>query len=241
MNASELSDRFLTAVNAEKQRSSSRRTLLGRAALIGGGASLAVAGLPMLRASAQDELKADPMFKTDIDVLNYALTLEHLEATFYREALATFDASDFPGGDVVQKLMQEIGDHEAAHVEALTGAIQDLGGTPVKEGKYDFGYTDMASFLVTSAAVENVGTAAYAGAAPSLVVLTKTPALVVTALGIHSVEARHASFVAALINDADNQPFPNAVDSPMTPSMVIETVTPFIVSTGGTPEATPNS
>ena len=245
MKNNELSARFMDAITAERERITSRRSLLGKTALVGGGAALALSGvgMPAFKALAQSELKADPYFKTDLDVLNYALTLEHLEATFYREALTTYTASDVPGGDAVYTLLSQIGDHEAAHVEALTGVISDMGGDPVKEGTYDFGYTDVTSFLMTATAIENVGVSAYAGAAPSLAVLTKTPDLVVTALGIHSVEARHASFVAALINDADNQPFPNAVDAPRTPKEVLEIAGPFITSggPGGTPDATPAS
>jgi hypothetical protein len=238
---SDLSQRFLRAMEVERERITSRRSLLGKSAMVGGGvAALAVAGIPAFRASAQG-LEADPLFETDIDVLNYALTLEHLETVLYRDALATFAPADF-GAESVYPLLEQIGAHEAAHVEALTAAISDLGGEPVAEGTYDFGYTDVATFLATAAAIENVGVAAYAGAAPSLVALTETPALVTAALGIHSVEARHASFVAALINDADNQPFPNAVDAPLTPAEVLEIATPFIVGAdSGTPEATPTA
>ena len=240
----DLSNRFLAAVEVEKARLSSRRSLLGKSAVVGGGAALALAAVPGFRASAQDStpaadgLEADPYFENDgIAVLNYALTLEHLEATLYREALATFTAADFAsdGTTTVYDLLTVIGQHEAAHVEALTATISDLGGEPVAEATYDFGYTDAPSFLATAAAIENVGVSAYAGAAPSVAVLA--PSLVATALGIHSVEARHASFVAALINDEANQPFPDAVDAPRTPAEVLEIAGPFIVSADSTPEA----
>ncbi|HEV2530078.1 MAG TPA: ferritin-like domain-containing protein [Thermomicrobiales bacterium] len=238
----ELANRFMEVAKQERERITSRRSLLGKSALIGGGAAaLAMTSFPVLRASAQDgeTIEADPFFEGDgIAILNYALTLEHLEATLYREALATFAPADF-GAESVYPLLEQIGAHEAAHVEALTATITDLGGTPVEEATYDFGYTDAATFLATAAAIENVGVAAYAGAAPSVAALA--PALVPTALGIHSVEARHAAFIAALINDADNNPFPNAVDAPLTPEEVLEIAGPFIVGTAaeGTPAATP--
>jgi len=236
---SDLSNSFLAAVEVEKTRLTSRRSLLGKSAVIGGGAALALAAVPALRASAQDDgLEADPFFEDDgINVLNYALTLEHLENTFYREALATFAPEDFDETGSVYALLEQVGAHEAAHVDALTATISDLGGEPVTEGTYDFGYTDVSTFLVTAAAIENVGVAAYAGAAPSVAVLA--PSLVPTALGIHSVEARHAGFIGALVNDETTQPFPNAVDAPLTPDEVLEAVTPFIVSaeTEATPDA----
>ena len=222
-----IADRFMSLAAIERDRISSRRTMVGRTALVGGAAALAVAGLPAIRAAAQDDLEADPFFEDDgIAILNYALTLEHLESVFYREALSTYSADDF--APTVYDLLTQIGDHEAAHVDALTATINDLGGEPVEEASYDFGYTDVASFLATAAAIENVGVSAYAGAAPSVAALA--PSLVATALGIHSVEARHASFLAALINDADNNPFPDAVDAPRTPDEVLEIAGPFIVS-----------
>ena len=239
----DLSNQFLAAVEVEKARLSSRRSLLGKSAVVGGGAALALAAVPGFRASAQDStpaasdgLEADPYFEGDgIAILNYALTLEHLEATFYREALATFAPEEFDDTGTVYGLLTQIGDHETAHVEALSATITDLGGEPVEEATYDFGYTDAASFLVTAAAIENVGVAAYAGAAPSVAVLA--PSLVPTALGIHSVEARHASFIGALVNDETTQPFPNAVDAPLTPAEVLDAAGPFFVTDDSTPEA----
>ncbi len=239
----DIADRFMTAIRDERARTT-RRTLLGKSALIGGGAALAISAVPTFRATAQstpaaDGLAADPYFEDDgINILNYALTLEHLEATFYRKALAQFTADDFDGGQVVYDLITQIGDHEAAHVEALTATIEDLGGTAVEQASYDFGYTDAPSFLATAAAIENVGVSAYAGAAPSVAVLA--PSLVATALGIHSVEARHASYVASLLNDPATSPFPDAVDAPRTPDEVLAIAGPFIVSSDtATPAATP--
>ncbi len=235
----EIADRFMAAIRDERA-GTSRRSLLGKTSLIGGGAALALAAVPGFRATAQsDGLTADPYFEDDgIAILNYALTLEHLEATFYREAFATFTADDFAGGQVVYDLLVQIGDHEAAHVEALTATINDLGGTAVEEASYDFGYTDAASFLATASAIENVGVSAYAGAAPSVAVLA--PSLVATALGIHSVEARHAAYVASLLDDPETSPFPDAVDAPRTPDEVLAIAGPFIVSSdGAAPAATP--
>ena len=235
----EIADRFMAAIRDERA-ATSRRALLGKSALIGGGGALALTAVPALRASAQsDSLEADPYFEDDgIAILNYALTLEHLEATFYREALDMFTADDFDGGQVVYDLISQIGDHEAAHVDALTSTINDLGGTPVEEASYDFGYTDADSFLAVAVALENVGVSAYAGAAPSVAVLA--PSLVATALGIYSVEARHASYVASLLDDPDISPFPDAVDAPRTPDEVLAIAGPFIVSSdNSTPAATP--
>ncbi|MCB0063594.1 MAG: ferritin-like domain-containing protein, partial [Caldilineaceae bacterium] len=61
-----------------------------------------------------------------IDILNYALTLEHLEARAYSEVLAAGLVSG-----QARDYFQSFGAHEAAHVDALTETIRSLGGTPV--------------------------------------------------------------------------------------------------------------
>ena len=168
----------------------------------------------------------DAPFKDAVDVLNYALTLEHIEATFYREGLKMFDAAAYEAAGyqtTVRDYVEEIGEHEAQHVEALTKAIKQLKGEPVEEAEYDFGYDDLAGFLATAAAVENLGVAAYTGAAQYLI---DNDDLLTAALTIHGVEARHAAYLN-VVTGADS-PFPDAVDAPMTPDEVLEIAGPFI-------------
>ena len=106
-----------------------------------------VPALDQYRALAQDATGDDI-----ISTLNYALTLEHLENTFYETGLATFVSADFealgflPG---VFDYIAEIGAHEATHVETLTTVISDLDGEPVEQGEYDFGdaLTDAQVFI----------------------------------------------------------------------------------------------
>lgn len=201
-----------------------RRSLL-RAGAIAGGATLAFGG--GLRALAQDStpMATEAPFGGPVDVLNYALTLEHLEAAFYRDGLAMIGEAGItslgfmPG---VFDYLTEIGDHEAAHVTTLTDVITQLGGAPVAEQAYNFGYSDAAGFLQVAQALEDTGVAAYQGAAQYLM---DNDDLLTAALTIHGVEARHAAYVAILNGQ---NPYPEAVNPTLTPSEVIEIATPII-------------
>lgn len=197
----------------------SRRSLLK-----GGAVSLgaAIVGLsPLLNATVS---AAAPM--SDVDVLNYALTLEHLEYAFYRDGLKRFtrQAIGIAGGQWAQyySFIEIIRDHERIHVDALTSVISSLGGTPVKELKYNFGYNDARGFAQVAQALENTGVMAYTGAAK----LIKSPDLLTTAATIATVEARHASFLN-LINGA--VPFPAAFDTPKSPDEILAIAGQFIV------------
>jgi len=170
---------------------------------------------------------AQTTFNTPVDVLNYALTLEHLEYAFYRDGLTTFDAAGFSTAGFspdVRDYIVRIREDEKAHVDTLTAVIGDLGGDPVAEATYDFGYTDLAGFLGVAAALENTGVSAYQGAAASLI---DEDALLTAALTIHGVEARHAAYLNGLTGTS---PFPDAVNPTLTPDEVLAIAGPFITS-----------
>lgn len=206
-----------------------RRRLLMNAGI--GGAALATMGIAGKAAAQMD---ATPMagmemdeapFGSAIDVLNYALTLEHLEAAFYRDGLAMIGVDGITAlgfQTSVFDSLTEIGEHEAAHVATLTDVITQLGGEPVTEAMYDFGYTDATGFLQVAQALEDTGVSAYQGAAQYLI---DEDELLTAALTIHGVEARHAAYLA-LVNATS--PFPEAVNPTLTPAEVLDIATPFI-------------
>ncbi|MFB6228538.1 MAG: ferritin-like domain-containing protein, partial [Halobacteriales archaeon] len=156
-----------------------------------------------------------------------------LENAFYRDGLETFADDELMAADALSVFGEEVrmqvpshlkrvGNHEAAHVSALTTTIENLNGTPVMEGEYEFGYSTPSEFLGVAKALENTGVAAYAGAAPTV----SNDDVFAAAIGIHSVEARHASFLNALNGTS---PFPDGVDTPKTMAEVTEIAGQFIV------------
>jgi rubrerythrin len=130
----------------------------------------------------------------DLHILNYALTLEYLEAEFYKEVIASGLVKD----PKVASIAKKFGATEQDHVDALKATILKLGGAPVKSPKTNFKPTlDMGlkHVLETAATVENLGAAAYLGQAGNI----KSKDVLAAALSIHSVEARHAAALNTLV------------------------------------------
>ena len=125
----------------------------------------------------------------DVAILKYALTLEYLEAAFYKEAVA----SGRLHGDVL-RFARKVARDEATHVAALRKA---LGAQAQASPKFDFQGTtrSRSKFLETSYALENTGVNAYLGQAPNI----KTPSILLTAASIVTVEARHSGAVGELL------------------------------------------
>ena len=163
---------------------------------------------------------------TDADILNYALTLEHLEDTFYRQGLKNYSQSAFAAAgfdDTFYANLKEISSDETTHVSFLTAALTKAGATPVAECTYNFGVSDPTSFVMLSSILEGVGVSAYLGAAADIV-----SADYLTAAGsILTVESRHSSYIRASL---DESPFPSPFDVPLDFDEVYTLASPFIVS-----------
>ncbi len=153
---------------------------------------------------------------SDVDILNFALTLEYLESTFYEEAMKKVKTS----GEL-KTLLPLLASDEKQHVEALKGTIEKLGGKPVAEPKFNFEYSGTSGFLKLAETFENTGVSAYNGAAPEI----KSKEVLGAAGSIVQVEARHA---AAIALQNGTEPAPVAFDPALSEKQVLKAVEPFI-------------
>lgn len=187
------------------------------AAALGGAAMLSAVALAASNGGGL-AFAQDAPFKNDLEVLNYALTLEHFETELYR---VVRDSGKLQGRD--QQIITLFGAHEAAHVDAVRSTIEKLGGTPVQKGRYNLpALTDRAMVLGLLATVEQVGVSAYLGAAGFI----QNKDILAAAASIMQVEGRHTSVIRVLLDDP--RPVPDAFVAPLTPAEVLKIVTPFI-------------
>ena len=177
----------------------------------------AMVGLPLGAAMLAPRRAYAQTGSNTVDVLNFALTLEYLEAEFYNMGL---DSSGLLTGDT-RSVVEQIAKHEDAHVEFLKSAISGSGGDPVDKPSFDFTasgtfsdvFSNPVTFLALAQAFEDTGVRAYKGQAGNLIM---TPDILTAALQIHSVEARHASQIRRIrgskgwITQAENTSAPAA-------------------------------
>ncbi|TQS32794.1 hypothetical protein Golomagni_06880 [Golovinomyces magnicellulatus] len=179
----------------------------------------AAAAVPMAT-----EKRADAI--NDAVILQYALTLEHLEDTFYREGLAKYSEGDFAaaGFDATAYAnVKRISKDETEHVNFLTSGLKAAGAKPVAACTYDFGYKDVKTFLATASILEGVGVSAYLGAAADIM----SKKYLTAAGSILTVEARHSSFIRGGLKEV---PFPQPFDTPLTINEVYSLASGFIKS-----------
>lgn len=186
----------MTSAEISGGQATSRRKFMGYIGLAGAGAAL-VACSPN---NPPELTPAQKAAKQDLEILNYALTLEYLEAEFYNLFTVGGKYETNLKVDAVKKYAAEIAGHENAHVKVLTDTIVSLKGTPVTKPTFDFGPLigdkpiNDELFLALAATFEPIGVRAYLGQVARL----SNPALIVAAGQIHAVEANHVSAVQEL-------------------------------------------
>ncbi|KAH8077858.1 ferritin-like domain-containing protein [Filobasidium floriforme] len=161
---------------------------------------------------------------TDVTVLQYALTLEHLEAAFYAQYLDQFSNQDFINAGFpnwARGRINQIAAHEKQHVELLAGALGDAATKPCT---YKFPVTDAKSFVAVASVLESVGVSAYLGAASSI----KTPAYVTVAGSILTTEARHQAWISSA--GLQGNPWSVPEDTPVSFSPIYTAALQFIES-----------
>ena len=197
-------------------RESTRAGFFRRVGLFAGGGIVAGA-VPIGLAIGQGTSKQD------IEILNYALTLEYLEAAFYAEAN---EKGNLTG--IARTFSQVVGQHEAEHVTTLQSV---LGAKATKRPSFDFKGTTNSekTFLKTARTLEDTGVAAYQGQATRI----KSTDVLASAGAILAVEARHAAWVRDILGAGkDPSPAPEAFSTPKTMKQILDAVgeTGFIKS-----------
>jgi len=175
------------------------------------------------KSSASSSSAAGAGRKRDLEIVQYALTLEHVESDFYD----AFVRSEVIKDKALAATAAMIRDNEQEHVDALTAAVKNLGGKPQKpQTSFDSVIKGGAKkVLETAAAVENLGAAAYLGQAARI----QSKEILAAALSIHTVEGRHA---AALNKAAGKSILPDgAFAKPASMSEVLPQVKPFLKET----------
>ncbi len=229
-----------TALRELAEDDSSRKRFLK---MVGGAGAVGAFGLLLAACGGEEEPAATSgggdttsestgAVDADLKILNYALTLEFLEAKFYQDVI---DSDVKPPSQAIAQTVETFGEQEQEHVDALTATIEDLGGTPAKDPKGDFSKVIDAgakTILVTAATVENLGAGAYLDQASKI----QSPEVLAAALSIHTVEARHA----AALNSVAGFDFTGgtlegsipdgAFAAPIDMATVMETIQPFLPS-----------
>jgi len=216
----------------QRDPSSRKRFLrsLGGAGAVGAlGTLLSACGGEGQGPAAGGEAVAEGAASRDRAIVNYALTLEFLEADLYEAAVE----SDLLSGRALE-YAREFGETEREHASVLTTVASQLGGA-VDAPKTDFSraLSDPDTLLSVIADIENVGAAAYLGQAPRI----QSRQILASALAIHTVEARHAAALNELIGRGfqENVPLRGSVPTgafarPMSMGEVLSIAERYIVS-----------
>lgn len=208
-----------------------RSDFIKKGVLAGGGLLAGSALFGPILSSAEARISTRNLSaKNDIKILNFALTLEFLEAEFYKQAEAN---KAYGANPQLKRFVEVVADHEARHVSFLRGA---LGSKAIKKPKFDFEdtVTDPAKFAATSQILEDTGVRAYLGQVANI----RQRAVLKAAGTIATVEARHAAWIRFINNPpgamtaTKDLPAPRTFDVRRSEQAILKNVadTGFIVS-----------
>ncbi len=185
-----------------------KRGALAGGGLIAGGAFFSYLGPAEAAISRTRRSKAN-----DAKILNYALTLEFLEAAFYKQAVANKAYGDNAN---LKRFAEVVARHEKAHVDFLKTA---LGSAAIKSPKFDFGkaVTDQATFAATAQVLEDTGVSAYLGQVGNIF----QRGVLAAAGTITTVEARHAAWIRFINGDT---PAPSSFDTRKSEAAILKAV-----------------
>ena len=210
----------LRGVEADASR---RRFLQVAAAPIAAGglaAFLAACGSSSDPQTAEDkssEAQA-PHGGRDLEVVNFALTLEYIEADFYDQVV---ESGVLSGAEA--DLFKLIQDTEHEHVDALTALSKKIGGHGIDKPatKFPIG-KDRGRIIRVGAQLESIGAAAYLGQADAI----ENREVLAAAVSIHTIEARHAAKLSLLAGD-DFSP-DGAFATPQSMEEVLNAIEPYL-------------
>ena len=190
-----------------------RSDFLKRSVLAGGGLLAGSAMFTGILSSAEAAISTTKKSAAnDVKILNYALTLEYLEAAFYKEAVAN---AAFGSNAPLKSFAETVAKHEATHVTFLKNA---LGSKAVKSPTFDFGdATSAAKFAATAQVLEETGVLAYHGQVKNISV----PGTLSAAATIATVEARHAAWIRFINGE---NPAPSAFDKLRSEKAILKAV-----------------
>lgn len=201
----------------------SRRKFLGYVGATS--ALIATAGASCKK--AKDFVNGIVLGSGDIGILNYAYTLEQLEAAFYIMVVAN-PYSKMTGQE--KTYLTDVRNHEVAHREFFKAV---LGGNAIPQLEFNFSSIDFhsrESVLKTAKTFEDLGVSAYNGAGPYI----SNPAYLTAAGKIVSVEARHAALIRELLqlNSFADSTVVNGMGLDVTnpPATVLLAAAPYLVS-----------
>ncbi|MDQ6745106.1 MAG: ferritin-like domain-containing protein [Actinomycetota bacterium] len=209
----------MDALDGDTRSQFLKRAGIAGGAVMGGGALLGALAPSALAFTTGDRPPAK-FGKGDIGILNFALTLEYLESSFYNEATRNQRNNPFLTNSQLRVFLRAVTDDENQHVKALQHV---LGKKAAKRPKFHFnGDTkDETRFKKASFTFENTGVHAYSGQAFNI----KDPHVLAAALSIVTVEARHASVIGLIRNGSVFGISPNnAFDKPYGAKKVLKGV-----------------